>query len=119
VTDAPSGTRFILEAQQEIGVIEEFAIENFERHRAVPHPNLLGEKDRAHAPCAQAANKAETAGQPSGKLRLGFRGLGGELSAVSWTVGEIVRVSILASGAGFHERKRIPPAGRILTDALP
>ena len=58
-----------------------------------------------HAARAQAADKPETAGQPSGKLRFGFRGLSGEGSAVSWTEGEIVRISLLACGAGLHERR--------------
>jgi hypothetical protein len=50
------------------------------------------------------ADKTKTAGKPGGKLRLGFGGLGGEVSAVSWTEGKIVRVSTLASGASLHER---------------
>ena len=56
-------------------------------------------------PCAQAADKAKTAGKSSGKLRLGFRGLERQASAVARTEGEIIRVSLLASGAGFHERR--------------
>ena len=56
-------------------------------------------------PFAQAADKAKAAGESSGKLRLGLRGLGGEGSAVTGTEGKIVRVSILASGTGLHERR--------------
>lgn len=73
-------------------------------HGAVSHPNLLGEENSAHAPCAQAADKAKAAGQPGGKLRFGLRGWGAKASPVSWTEGKIVRVSLLASGAGLHER---------------
>jgi len=41
--NATRGTRLILKAQQEVGVIEKFAVQHFERHGAVSHPNLLGE----------------------------------------------------------------------------
>jgi len=55
-------------------------------HGAVSHPNLLGEEDRLHAALAPAADNAKAAGESGGKLRFGFRNLGGEVSAVSWTV---------------------------------
>ena len=103
--NAARGTRLILKAQQEVGVIEKLAVQDLERHGAVSHPNLLGEEDRAHAPFAQAADKAKTAGESGGKLRFGLRGLGGEVSAIARTEGKIVRVSLLASGTGLHERQ--------------
>ncbi len=101
VMNATRGTRLVLKAQQEVRVIEKFAVQYLERHRAISHPNLLGEENRAHAAFAQTTDNAKTAGQPRGKLRLGLRGLGGEGSAVAWTEGKIVRVSLLASGAIF------------------
>jgi hypothetical protein len=119
VMNATRGTRLILKAEQELRVIEQLAVQDLKRHGAISHPNLLGEKDRTHGPFAQAADKAETAGQSSGKLRLGFRGLRGKASAVVWTEREIVRVSTLASGAGFHGRLYDSPAGRILTEVSP
>jgi hypothetical protein len=119
VMNATRGTRLILKAQQEVGVIEKFAVQDLERHRAVSHSNLLGEKDRTHAALAQAADKAKPARESSGKLRFGLRGLGGEVSAVSWTEGKIVRVGTLASGASLHERQGNFPAARILTEVLP
>ena len=91
VMDAPRGTRLVLKAQQEVGVIEKLAVQNLERHGAVSHPDLLGEENRTHAACAQAADNAKTAGESSGKLRLGFRGLGGEGSAVARTEHKIIR----------------------------
>jgi hypothetical protein len=53
--NAPRGSRFILETQQEVGVIQQLAVQDFDRHRTVAHRNLLGEEDRTHAACAQAA----------------------------------------------------------------
>jgi hypothetical protein len=102
--NAPRGTRLILEAQQEVGVIEEFAIQNFERHGAVSYPNLLSQENRAHAPRAQAADNAETSRQSGRKLRLGFCGPGGKGSAVAGTESKIVRITPLASRTGFHGR---------------
>ncbi len=78
VVDAPRGTRLVLKAQQELGIIEKFAVQDLERHGAIAHPNLLGEENRAHAALTQAADKAKTAGESGGKLRLGFRGVGGK-----------------------------------------
>jgi len=96
--------RLILKVPEELGIIQKFAIQHLERYRAISRPHLLGEKDRTDASFAQASDNAKTAGQSSGKLRLGFRGLGGEASAVTWTEGKIVRVSFLACGADFHQR---------------
>ena len=103
VMNAPRGSRFILKAQQEVGVIQQLAAQDFERHRTVAHRDLLGEEDRTHAARAQAADNAKTAGQSSGKLRFGLRGLGGELSAVARTELNIIGVGLLASGADLHE----------------
>ena len=103
--NATRGTRLILKAQQEVGVIEKFAVQDLERHGAVSHPKLLGEKDRAHAPFAQTAHKAITAGQSSGKLRLGFRGLGGKVSAILRTELDIIGIRLLTSVANLHERE--------------
>ena len=44
VMNATRGTRLVLKAQQEIGVIEKFAVQDLERHGAISHPNLLGEE---------------------------------------------------------------------------
>jgi hypothetical protein len=61
VVNAPGRTRLILKAQQEVGVIEKFAVQNLERHRTIPHPNLLSEENRTHAALTQAADKTKTA----------------------------------------------------------
>jgi len=78
------------------GVVEKLAVQDLERHGAISHPDLLGEEDRTHAARAQAADKAKTAGQSGGKLRLGCRGLGGERSAVAGTELNVVE------GTAFH-----------------
>ena len=49
VMNAARGSRLILKAQQEVGVIQKLAVQNLERHRAVAHRDLLGEEDRTHA----------------------------------------------------------------------
>jgi hypothetical protein len=103
--NAPRGSRFTLKAQQEVGVIEKFAIQNLERYRAVANRDLLGEEDRTHGARAQAANNAKPAGELTGKLSFGFRGLGGEVSAVARTELNIIGVGLLASGADLHERQ--------------
>jgi hypothetical protein len=105
VVDAPRGTRLILKAQQEVRVIEKLAAQDFERHGAVANRDLLGEEDRTHAARAQAADNAKSAGQLTGKLRLGLRGLSGKASPVAGTELNVVGVSMLASGAGLHERQ--------------
>jgi hypothetical protein len=55
----------------------------------------------------------------TGKLRFGFRGLGGEVSAVARTEVNIIGVGLLASGADLHERQLNPPVAWILTEVLP
>jgi hypothetical protein len=101
--NAPRGSRFILKAQQELGVIQHFAVQDFERHRTVADRDLLGEEDRPHA--ARAADNAKSAGELTGKLRFGFRGLSGEVSAVARTELNIIGVGLLASVADLHERQ--------------
>jgi hypothetical protein len=105
VMNAPRGSRFILKAQQEFGVIEQLAVQDFERHRAVADRDLFGEEDRTHGARAQAADNAKTAGELTGKLRFGFRGLGGEVSAIARTEISVVWIRSLALGAGAH---RVP-----------
>jgi hypothetical protein len=105
VANAPRGTRLILKAQQEVGVIQQLAAEDLERYRAVADRDLLGEENRTHAARAQAADNAKTAGESSGKLRFGFRGFHGEASAVARTEIRVVRVRSLAFGADAH---RVP-----------
>ena len=61
VMNAPRGSRLILKAQQEVGVIQQLAVQDLERHRAVAHRDLLGEEDRTHAACTQSADQPETA----------------------------------------------------------
>jgi hypothetical protein len=103
VMNAPCGNRFILKAQQEVGVIEQLPVQDFERYRTVPHGDLLGEENRTHGARAQAADNTKAAGESSGKLRLGIRGLSGEASAVARTELNIIGVGLLASGTGLHE----------------
>ena len=61
VMNAARGSRFILKTQQEVGVIQQLAAQDFERHRTVAHRDLLGEVDRTHAPRAQLADQPEAA----------------------------------------------------------
>ena len=103
--NAARGARFVLEAHQEVGVIKKFTVEDLERHGAVSHSKLLGEEDRPHAFLAQAANNAKTAGEHSGKLGLSLSCQGCQVSAVTRAEREIIRVSLLASGAARHERR--------------
>ena len=42
--------------------------------------------------------------------------MGGEVRAVTWTERKIVRVSLLANGAGLHGRVGYSPVGRSLTE---
>jgi len=105
VMNAPRGSRFILKAQQEVGVIQQLAVQDFERYRTVADRGLLGEEDRTHRARAQTADNAKSTGQPRGKLRFGFRGLSGEVSAVARAELDIVGVGLLASGADLHERQ--------------
>jgi hypothetical protein len=95
----------LLKAQQKFRVIKKFAVQNLERHGAITYTDLLGEEDRAHAARAQAADNAKTSRKPGGKLRFSFRDLGGKARAVTGTEGKIVRISVLASRADFHERQ--------------
>jgi hypothetical protein len=53
VMNAARGSRFILKTQQEIGVIQQLAAQNLERHRTVAHGDLFGEVDRTHAALTQ------------------------------------------------------------------
>ncbi len=62
-------------------------------------------QDRAHGARAQAADKAKSEGELTGKLRFGFRGLDSELSAVARTEICVVRIRSLALGAGAN---RVP-----------
>ena len=73
VTNAPRGSRFILKAQQEVGVIEKFAVQDLERHRAIAHPDLLGEEDRAHAALTQLTDQPETARKAGSKMGVDLR----------------------------------------------
>ena len=68
VMNAPRGSRFILKAQQEVGVIQQLAAQDFERHRTVAHRDLLGEEDRTHAARAQSADQPETARKTRSEL---------------------------------------------------
>ena len=102
--NAPRGSRFILKAQQELGVIQQLAVQDFERYGTVANPNLLREEDRTHRARAQAADNAKSAGELTGKLRLGFRGLSGEVSAVARTELNTIGIGLLASVADLHER---------------
>ena len=105
VMNAPRGRCFILKTQQELGVIEKLAVQDFERYRTVANRDLLGEEDRTHAARAEPADDAKTAGELTGKLRLGLRGWGGKPSAVVRTELNIIGVGLLASGAGLHGRQ--------------
>jgi hypothetical protein len=60
VMNAGRGSRFILKAQQEVGVIQQLAAQHFERHRTVAERDLLGEVDGTHTAFAQAADQPET-----------------------------------------------------------
>jgi hypothetical protein len=42
-------------------VIQQLAVQDFERHRTVADRDLLGEENRTHAALTQAANQPETA----------------------------------------------------------
>jgi hypothetical protein len=61
VVNAAGGSRFILEAQQKLRVIQQLAAQDFERHRTVAHCDLLGEEDRTHTALTQWTDQPETA----------------------------------------------------------
>ena len=119
VMNAARGSRFILEAQQEVRVIQELAAQDFERHQAVANRDLLGEEDRTHAARAQTAHDAKTSRESGGKLRFGFRGLGHELTAVTRTELDGIRVRLLASVANLHRCQGNTPVRLILTEPFP
>jgi hypothetical protein len=73
VMNATRGTRFILKTQQEVGVVEKFAIQNLERYGTISHPNLLGEENRTHAAFAQAADEPESARKTRSELGVNLR----------------------------------------------
>ena len=58
---AARGRRFVLKAPQEVRIIQKLAVQNFERHRAVAHRDLLGEIDGTHAARPQLADQPEAA----------------------------------------------------------
>jgi hypothetical protein len=66
--NAPRGSRFILKTQQEVGVIQQLAVQDFERHRTIANRDLLGEEYRTHGARAQAANQPETARKTRGEM---------------------------------------------------
>jgi hypothetical protein len=69
VMNPPRGSRFILKAQQELGVIKQFAAQDpLQRRRTVTHSDLLGEEDRTHAALTQAANEPEAARKTRSEL---------------------------------------------------
>ena len=59
--NAPRGSRFILKTQQEVGVIQQLAVQDFERYQTVADRDLLGEEHRTHGARSQLADKPETA----------------------------------------------------------
>jgi hypothetical protein len=59
--NAPRRSRFILKALEEVGVIQQLAAQDLERHRTVAHRDLLGEEDRTHPTRAQLPDQPETA----------------------------------------------------------
>ncbi len=60
VMNAPRGSRLILKTLEEIGVIQQLAAQDFERHRAVAHRDLLGGEDCTHAARAHLADEPKT-----------------------------------------------------------
>jgi hypothetical protein len=116
--DTPRGARLVLKAQQEVRVIEKLAIQNLERHQPVSHSNLLSEENRTHAALSQAADNAITARKSSGKLGICLDERGSKARAVEQTECGLVRISLLACGAGFHERQLNCGMERILTEVL-
>ena len=70
VMDAPRRSRFVLKAQKELGIIQQLAVKDLERHGAVAHADLLSQIDRSHASRAQPPDDAETARESRRKLRL-------------------------------------------------
>jgi hypothetical protein len=61
VMNTPRGSRFILKTLEEVGVIQQLAAQDLERHRTVAHRDLLGEEDRTHAARSELADQPETA----------------------------------------------------------
>ena len=53
VMNTARGSRLILKTQQEFGIIQQLAAQDFERHQTVAHRDLLGEEDRPHAALTQ------------------------------------------------------------------
>ena len=66
--DAPRGSRLILKARHEVGIIQQLAAQDLERDRTVAHRDLLGDVDRTHAAGSQLANKPEVAGKTCGEV---------------------------------------------------
>ena len=78
VMNAPRGSRFILKTQQELGVIQQLAVQDLERQAPGgcrgERRSPLGRtpfgptQDRAHGARAQSADNAKTAGEPGGEI---------------------------------------------------
>ena len=117
--DAPRGPRLILEAHQKIGIVEKLAVENLNRHQAVSHSKLLGQKNRAHSPFAQAPEDAKVARNSGGKLCVDCCDRRGEARAILQTKSRVVGKRLLAYGTGFHGRQVITGMGRILAEVPP
>ena len=105
VMNAPRGSRLILKAQQEVGVIQKFAVQDLERHGAIAHPNLLGEENRAHAACPRRRTMRNRRDSPAASCASSSAMVGNEASTVARTERKIVRVGVLACGADFHGRQ--------------
>ena len=66
--NAARGSRFILKSQQEARVIQQLSAQDFERHRAVAHRDLLGEEDGSHAARSQLADQPKTVRKTRGEM---------------------------------------------------
>ncbi len=73
VMNAARGSRFILKTQQEFGIIQQLAAQDFERHRTVAHRDLLGEEDRTHAALTQRTDQPETARKTGSEMGVDLR----------------------------------------------
>ncbi len=118
VMNAPRGSRFVLKTLEELGVVQQLAAQDLERHGAVTNRNLLGKVNRTHPTCAQAADDTKPAEESRRKLRFGIVSLGHEASAVVQTEHSVIGVGLLTSVADFHDRLRNPDVVGILAELL-
>ena len=107
---APRDGRLGLKTHQELRVVEQMLEQDLERHGAVAHGDLLGEKNLAHSAFTQFANQTITGSKA--RRQIGIAGLhhAHQPRAISRAEVRVVIVGPLALRAGAHQHTFARPA---------